>query len=48
MRAQLVSNGLVIAPESMECTTDKQIYAAKEEIKPVLEALETLANDLEV
>jgi hypothetical protein len=46
MRAQLVSNGLVIARESMEYTTDKQMYAAQLQVKPVLEALETLADGL--
>jgi hypothetical protein len=37
-------NGLVIARESIAFTTEKKMYAAQMQVKPVLEALEELAD----
>jgi tetratricopeptide (TPR) repeat protein len=47
-RATLVTNGLVIARESMAFTAEKKMYAAQMQIKPVLEALEELADELDI
>jgi hypothetical protein len=47
-RATLVMNGLVIARESMAFTTEKKMYAAQMQVKPVLEALEELADALDI
>lgn len=47
-RATLVTNGLVIARESMAFTIEKKMYAAQMQVKPVLEALEELADELDI
>ena len=47
-RATLVMNGLVIARESMAFTTEKKMYAAQMQIKPVLDSLEELADELDI
>ena len=47
-RATLVMNGLVIARESMAFTIEKKMYAAQMQVKPVLDALEELADELDI
>lgn len=43
---KLVTNGLVIARESMDFTIDKKMHAAQLQVEPVLEELEELAEQL--